>query len=169
MSNKSTASITSDNASKLLEKFENRPAALEERIRLGIETNRKGTGRLRFLNSRGRPVTGVKYRLKLVRHQFLFGANAFMLNGLPTAEQNNTYEKAFAGVFNSAVVPFYWSGTEPEPGELRFGADSRPIHRRPPTDLLLEFCTNNNLTPKAHCLVWHQFLPKWLPKDSSKA
>ena len=168
MNKKPTAPVTSDNATKLLEKFVNRPPALDERIRLGIEKNRKGTGRLRFLNSRGRPVTGVKYRLKLVRHEFLFGANAFMLGGLPTAEQNEAYERAFAGIFNSAVVPFYWSGTEPEPGELRFGAESRPIHRRPPTDLLLDFCDKNDLVPKAHCLVWHQFLPKWLPKDPSK-
>lgn len=168
MKHKSAASITSVTATGLLEHFESRPPALEERIRLGIEKNRKGTGRLRFLNSRGRPVTGVKYSLRLVRHQFLFGANAFMLGGLPTAEKNAAYEKAFAGIFNSAVVPFYWSGTEPEPGELRFGADSRPIHRRPPADTVLDFCSKHDLVPKAHCLVWHQFLPKWLPKDPSK-
>ncbi len=168
MNIKPSASVNTVSAAQLLERFENCPSPVEERIRLGIETNRKGTGRLRFLNSAGRSAPGVNYRLKLVRHHFLFGANAFILGGLPTPEKNEAFERAFAGLFNSAVVPFYWSGTEPEPGELRFGADSRPIYRRPPTDVVLDFCSRHNLVPKAHCLVWHQFLPKWLPQDPTK-
>jgi GH35 family endo-1,4-beta-xylanase len=150
---------------KLLEGFDKKDPATERRINEGIENNRKGDAVLRLFDTEGHLISDAKYSLKLVRHHFLFGANAFMLGGYGTEAENAAYETAFTEVFNSAVVPFFWSDLEPEPGLLRFGVDSPKIARRPPPDEVLDFCKKYTLTPKGHCLVWHQFMPDWLPSD----
>ncbi len=149
----------------LLEHFNRRDLAVEERIAEGIEKNRKGTGHLRFVDGEGRPLSGVKVSGRLKRHEFLFGANAFMLDGYDSGEKNARFEEAFAGVFNSAVVPFFWADLEPRPGEYRFERNSPKVYRRPPPDVVLDFCRRHHLTPKGHCLVWHQIFPKWLPEN----
>lgn len=148
----------------LLEHFNRRDPQVEQRIAEGIEKNRKGAARLRFVDEEGRPLSDVKVRGRLTRHEFLFGANAFMIEGYDSAEKNARFEEAFTGVFNSAVVPFFWADLEPQPGELRFERSSTKVYRRPPPDVVLEFCRRHRITPKGHCLVWHQILPKWLPQ-----
>ena len=138
---------------------------VELRIRTGIETSRMGFATLRFADAAGQPVSGVEVEFRQTRHDFLFGANIFMLGGFATPELNRRYEEVFRRTFNFATAPFYWSDLEPEEGKPRFGVDSPFIARRPPPDLVLEFCQRHQIMVKGHTLMWHQWLPSWLPPD----
>ncbi len=143
--------------------------AIEQRISEGIKKNRMGTATLQFVDSKGKKLTNVEVRLEQTRHDFLFGANLFMLDGFPTPEENRQYEKSFLSLFNYATIPFYWSDLEPEQGKPRYEKNSIPIYRRPPPDALVEFCQKNNIAMKGHPLVWHQWYPKWRPENPEEA
>lgn len=143
--------------------------SVSRRIEDGIRTNRMSEGVLRFVAAAGRPPTNVKARVEQTRHEFLFGANIFMLGGFPTPEQNRQFETMYTALLNYATVPFYWSDLEPEPGRPRFAKDSPPIYRRPPPDAVVEFCRAHGLAMKGHPLVWHQWYPKWRPDDPQEA
>jgi len=136
---------------------------IDFRIENGMEANRKGFGSIHLSDSKGNPVTRADISFRMVRHEYRFGCNAFMLDQFKEPEKNARYEELFAGVFNLAVLPFYWSNLEPEDGKLRFAVDSAPVYRRPPTDAVLAFCDRHRITPKGHVLCWHEFQPSWLP------
>ncbi|MDX9980614.1 MAG: endo-1,4-beta-xylanase [Lentisphaeria bacterium] len=138
---------------------------IESRIARGIEEHRKGSGTIRVVGPDGKPLPGAQVKLRHVRHEFHFGCNAFMLEQFREPEKNARYEEAFAAAFNLAVVPFYWSDTEPERGKPRFDKNSPYVYRRPPTDMVLEFCDRHGITPKGHPLCWHSFVPDWAPLD----
>jgi endo-1,4-beta-xylanase len=154
--------------SPLYEKLWKDPA-IENRIAEGIRTNRMGTATLRFVDSKGTPLKNVDIDMEQTCHEFLFGANIFMLGGFPTPEQNRQFETSFTSIFNYATVPFYWSDLEPEQGKPRFAKESTPIYRRPPPDAVVEFCQKNGIEMKGHPLVWHQWYPKWRPDDPQEA
>ncbi len=153
----------SGEAEKVLRYVLEEDSEVEFRIRTGIECNRKGFGRIELLGADGKPLPGGRIRLRQTGSEFKFGCNAFMVDQFPERGQNEAYEQTFAGIFNHAVIPFYWSDLEPEEGKMRFDRNSPPIYRRPPPDRVLEFCDRFGLIPKGHPLCWHQFLPKWLP------
>lgn len=138
---------------------------IQARIESGIRAHRMGWATLRFEDAQGRPLSNVTFDLRQTRHDFYFGANIFMLGGFDTPERNRRYEEAFTSLFNFATVPFYWSDLEPEPGKVRFAKDSPPIYRRPPPDAVVEFCKRHRITMRGHNLLWHLFLPTWLPQD----
>lgn len=138
---------------------------VEQRIQAGIKLNRMGFATLRFVDAQGKALNNIEVKFEQTRHEFLFGCTLFMLGGFSTAELNQRHEERFREVFNLGIVPFFWSDLEPEQGKLRFTKDSPPIYRRPPPDLCVEFCQQHGLTPKGHILVWHQYLPKWLPNN----
>ena len=138
---------------------------MEDKIEHGIETNRKGFAKLKFMDAQGNPINNVKVSIKQKTHDFKFGCNFFKYKCYPTDEANALYEERFKNLFNLAVVPFYWSDFEPEEGKMRFEKDSVFIDRRPPSEAVLEFCKENNIEPKGHPLFWGTFLPKWLPRD----
>lgn len=134
----------------------------EHRVRHGIELHRKGFARITVKDRDGNILSGVKIRAKLKKHEFLHGANIFMLGEFEQEENNERYREAFRNCFNEATVPIYWDGLEPEDGKPRFSKDSPKVYRRPPLDLCVEYCEENNITPKAHCLTYMDFNPKWL-------
>src|SRR5690606_5141990 len=106
-----------------------------------------------------------------VRHDFYFGANGFIVQAFPNASENELFEKRITRLFNLVTIPLHWPELEPEQGKLRFDKPSEPISRRPPPDLMLEFCQKYNLTPTGHTLVWDHpvfALPKWLPQDETE-
>jgi len=139
--------------------------ALQKRIDENIEARRKADAAVTVVDAAGRPVADARVAAVQKTHEFLFGANAFMVGGFDTPEKNAAYEAAFGHLFNFATVPFYWSDLEPKPGQVRFTKDSPPIYRRPPPDLVVEFGRRHGLTLKGHPLIWHSWLPPWLPKD----
>ena len=145
--------------------------AIEERIATGIETHRKGDAVVRVCNPDGTPCPGVKVTARQQDASFHFGSNIFKLDGYETAEANRRYEEAFCGLFNAATVPFYWKKLEPEPGQLRFAADSAPIPRRPPPDRVVDFCQKHGLRMHGHTLIWSYLrwsIPDWLPRDPAE-
>lgn len=142
--------------------------AVQQRIETGIRTNRMGFARLHFEDASGKPVEGVTVQYRETTHDFLFGSNIFALGGFASAEENRKYEETFAGTFNFATVPFFWSDLEPEPGQLRYGKDSAPIARRPPPDAVVEFCQKHHIAMRGHNLIWHFWYPNWLPNDQEE-
>ena len=152
---------------KLLEKFKETFDSfdyyLDEKINRDIEENRKGQFVLNFINAEGKPVKDLKVRVRQTSHEFKFGCSLFHLEQFPDDERNEKYKNAFKNVFNYGVIPFYWDTLEPEEGKPRFGKDSSFIPRRPPIDTIVEFCEENNIETKGHCLVYNSFQPDWLP------
>ena len=143
----------------------------EWRIRCdaGIELYRKGSGVINIKNRDGSPVEGeVKVKLRQKSHEFRFGANIFMLDEFETEEKNRIYRKKFQEFLNLATVPFYWIVLEPEEGKPRFTADSPRVYRRPATDLCVDYCLENGIEPKCHCLNYDNFVPDWLRNDTSE-
>jgi GH35 family endo-1,4-beta-xylanase len=141
---------------KILQSFIENKEILEKRNAEGIEKYRKGDFTLKFTTEGKKKVT-----VKQIKHKFLFGCNAFMLNSFEKAEKEVIYKEKFTKLFNQAVVPFYWRDLEPEEGKLRFDKDSENIYRRPAPDLVLDFCKEYAIEPKGHCLLWDLVLPKW--------
>ena len=138
---------------------------MEDRIKDGIETNRKGVAHVTLTDAEGKALSGTKVKLVQKNHAFRYGANLFMLDEFDSAEKNQLYRKYFAEGCNIATLPFYWSDLEPEQGKPRFAADSPKVYRRPAPDLCLDFCEANGIEPKAHCLNYAVFTPEWAPKD----
>ena len=145
----------------VLRPFEAKKEFMEERIASGIEANRKGFAFLSLLDEKGSPVRDAEVKITQKTHDFKCGANLFMLEELPTPEQNEKYKQFFAEAFNIATLPFYWNTLEPEPGKPRFAKDSPKIYRRPAPDLCLEYCEANGIEPKAHCLNYASLMPAW--------
>lgn len=150
---------------KVLKKFKEYEKETEERVRLGVEQNRKGFIKITVKDKDGNAVPNAKIEVKLKKHEFLYGANLFMLDELETAEKNELYKKYFREGFNAATLPFYWDALEPEKGKPRYAKDSPKIYRRPAPDLCLEYCEENNITPRGHCLTYVNFTPEWLDRN----
>lgn len=139
--------------------------ALTRRIEQNIEKHRKGNATIKLAGQDGQAVKGASVEVQQQTHEFLFGCNAFVLGQLDTPEKNRKYEEAFVQLFNFATVPFYWEGTEPKQGELRYAEGSRDIWRRPPPDRYIPFARKHGMTLKGHPLLWHAYNPGWLPRD----
>ncbi len=133
---------------------------IDRYTREGIEKYRKGDFTLKFADSGKK-----KIKITHKKHSFLFGTTAFMLDSFEKPEKEAEYKKLFANLFNQAVVPLYWSDLEPEEGRPRFARNSVNIYRRPPVDMVLDFCNEYGIRPKGrHCMVWNGFVPEWLLK-----
>ena len=142
-------------------------AYVEERYPQEIEQNRKGDFSV-SVQKNGVPLQNAEIRYELERIDFDFGCNLFMLGQYDSAQQEETYLSQWKNLFNTAVLPFYWEGTEPEQGRLRYSADAgNDVYRRPPIDTVVEYCQKNGLALKGHPLFWHEFIPEWLPESWS--
>ena len=128
------------------------------RIQKDTDGYRKGDAVITVVDEHGRPVEGVSIRAEQVTHDFLFGCNIYMFEGLGTPERNARYKELFKRVMNYATLPFYWRGFEPERGKPQYEHNHR----------IAQWCRENGITTKGHPLVWacHDAgVPKWLPKD----
>ncbi|MEM1058142.1 MAG: endo-1,4-beta-xylanase [Verrucomicrobiota bacterium] len=146
--------------------------AIEQRIAEGIETHRKSDATVRVVDAEGRPRPGARVHVQQQDSSFHFGANIFKLRDYDSDQLNAAYEEAYTGLFNAATVPFYWKDLEPEPGRLRFAADSPRIARRPPPDLVIDFCRQHGLRMHGHTLVWslnQHMVPDWVSDDLPEA
>ena len=147
---------------KILDLFDEQKEMVEKRVADGIETYRKGDGRIKVIDKDGKPVENAKLKLNQKSHEFRFGANLFMLDEMESAEKNEKYKKYFSDVFNMATLPFYWNTLEPERGKPRYAKDSPKVYRRPAPDLCMEFCEEHGIEPREHGLAYEHFFPKWL-------
>ena len=114
----------------------------------------------------GAPAAGLDVVLEQRRHAFAFGNIGFdfvdLANGVEASPANVFGGAARASaerlvdlwldVFNTATLPFYWAGHEPERG-------------RPQTERLLaaaRWFRDRGVAVKGHPLVWHTLVPDWL-------
>lgn len=113
----------------------------------------------------GHPQPGLTVRVAQRRHEFVFGNIGFDLIPLANGEAEsraNVFGGArhnlellaerFLDVFNTATLPFYWRGFEPE-------------RRRPDTERLAtaaRWFAERGVDVKGHPLVWHTLAPEWL-------
>lgn len=130
------------------------------RVRAGIENYRKGNAEIIF-EGENLP-KDITLEIEQKNHEFKFGANIFMLDEFECEEKNKIYREKFPELFNLATVPFYWSDLEPEEGKPRYAKNSPRVYRRPTPDLCVEYCKENNIEPKCHCLNYENFSPLWL-------
>ena len=128
---------------------------IEARIERDIEQYRKNDFTLNV-------PAGTQVEVFQLDHEFQHGSNMLQLDQFETEEKNRRYRERFKEGFNLATIPFYWDALEPEQGKPRFAADSPFIYRRPPIDPCLEYCEQNGITPKAHCLNYDRFSPAWV-------
>ncbi len=155
-----------EKAKRLMRKFEHPKAGTWERVELDIKRNRMGWCTVFLKDASGAPLKNCEIKIRQKSHDFKFGCNAFKLKNFAEQEKNDAYEEYFKRVFNEAVVPFLWDSTEPEQGKFRFAADSAPMDRRPPVDLVIDWCEQNRIAPKGHWMFCDNFVPRWLPRDS---
>lgn len=135
-----------------------------------IEKYRKGNKKIVLKDKDGRTLANKKVTIHQKSHDFNFGANIFMLDEFSEEKDNIAYRETFKKYFNTATVPFYWEGIEPEEGKTRYGKDSPKVYRRPAPDLCLEYCNENGISPKLHCLFYDKYMaiPDWLPKNDEQ-
>ena len=132
---------------------------MNDRVKSGIEKHRKGNFTVSLTHADGTPLKNARVRYTLKNHAFRHGANIFMLDEFENSEKNARYRDIFAKDFNLATLPFYWMDQEPEKGHKRYAVGSTPRYRRPPTDLCLEYCLQNGVEPKVHCLNYDFMRP----------
>ncbi len=150
---------------ELIRIFEKLSPYTDQMISQGIETHRKGLFAVKVLDHNGKPVSGASVHVSLVRHEFKFGCALFLLDQFPDAERNLLYRERFPEVFNYGVLPLYWNTLEPDEGKPRFSVDSENIYRRPALDLVRNYCRENRIRMKGHCLMYNSFNPEWMPRD----
>ena len=148
-----------------LKYFEEQQDYFDLKVNSGIELNRKAYAMLSFVNEKGEPLKDITFKAKQKTHDFNFGCNMFVLDEFESEEKNEIYRKQFAKVFNYGTAAFYWKDLEPEKGKPRYSKGSPKIYRRPAPDLVVEYCRQNNIKIKGHCLFYDGFSPKWLPRD----
>lgn len=157
------------NKDELLKYFRENRDFMDERIKSGIEQNRKGYAGVLICDSEGNPLKGAKVKINLKNHEFKHGANLFMLDEFESEEKNQVYKEQFKRAFNLATLPFFWRDLEPVKGQPRYAKNSPKIYRRPAPDLCLEYCEQNNIEAKGHCLVYIYHNPDWIEKELHKA
>ena len=145
--------------------IENSADYFNSRADKDIEKNRKGDFSI-TIKSNGKLLENKEVSYKLKQIDFDFGCNIFMLGQYDDKEAEETYLKQWKKLFNTAVVPLYWEGTEPKQDYLRYSADVKnDVYRRPPVESVVKYCEENGLKLKGHPLFWHEFIPKWLPEN----
>ena len=136
-----------------------------DRAERDIEKNRMDDMQI-TVNCNGKPLRNAEVSYKLQKIDFDFGCNIFMLDQYGDKDRQDTYLEQWKRIFNTAVVPFYWEGTEPQKGYLRYSKDvPNDFYRRPPADRVVEYCKENGISMKGHPLFWHEIIPRWLPEN----
>ena len=156
----------SNGLENIIKKFDSYDYYLNGKITRDIEENRKGQFVLSFKNESGEALSDVHVKVRQKKHAFKFGCGAFYLDQFEDEERRALYRERFKEIFNYAVVPFFWDTLEPEKGKPRFSKDSSFISRRPPIDTIMEYCKENGIRAKGHCLVYNSFQPKWISDDN---
>ncbi|MDN4160889.1 endo-1,4-beta-xylanase [Nocardioides abyssi] len=145
--------------------------------------HRRGTATVSLRRADGTPLAHADVVVEQRRHAVAFGCIGFDLVPLAAAEAglpstgpgggDDVFGGAgpdaaadladlWLGVFDTATLPFYWAGFEPEPGRTdaaRLLAAARWFRDR-------------GVDVKGHPLVWHTLAPEWLrglPDDELEA
>jgi GH35 family endo-1,4-beta-xylanase len=121
-------------------------------VKARIQQHRTADVTLTVLGADGKPLANTAVTVRQVRHQFLFGCNAFMINTADTSEVQKAYQDRFSALLNYATLPFYWGAFERQEGE--------PGTAR--VKMMAEWCASRGILTKGHPLCWHEVPCKWL-------
>jgi GH35 family endo-1,4-beta-xylanase len=133
------------------------PAPLAaDQVNQRIQEHRTADVTLTVLEPGGKPLANQPVTVRQTRHQFLFGANAFLIDTDDTSPDQVNYQKRFAALLNYATLPFYWGAFEPEQGQ--------PHTER--LRMMAAWCQANGIRAKGHPLCWHEVPCKWLQGKS---
>jgi len=115
----------------------------------------------------GLPLADTEVAIEQVAHRFRFGNIGFDLIALANHETSAVPESPFGGaapaqgehlaslwldLFNTATLPFYWAGFEPERGR----PDTARLRRA------AAWFVDRGCVVKGHPLAWHTLAPDWL-------
>ena len=120
--------------------------------------NRKATGRFRFTDEQGQPLTNTFFRIEQTGHDFLFGCGAFDVLPYTNGQQGDVFCKdrveKWLALYNYGTLPFYWGRFEEREGEPE--TQNRMNGAR--------FLKDHHVTLKGHPLCWHTVCADWLMK-----
>ena len=149
---------------------------VQAKIDADIEKNRKGDATFAV----GNVTEGTTVKVEQLTSDFGFGASSFNWDQLGKTKYNKIYKNLFGTLFNRATVAFYWREIELEEGHKRYLAEEwdsekwwnkckephKQLHwRRPPTEPVIKWCEEHNVTVHGHPLLWgHMSIqsPDWL-------
>jgi len=134
------------------------PEALRHRVGRSAVTVRTADGNV---------VADAEVVVEQVRHAFAFANIGFDFIGFANGETEATPDSPFGGaaaskaahlselwfeLFNTATLPFYWGGFEPERGH----PDTERLRRA------AQWFVDHGCVVKGHPLAWHTLAPGWL-------
>ncbi|MCP2030370.1 GH35 family endo-1,4-beta-xylanase [Okibacterium sp. HSC-33S16] len=130
--------------------------------------HRRGSAEVTVVGPDGAPLANADVTVEQTRHAFTFGNIGFDFIPLANAEAAASAPPSAFGaaaveglaelsdlwldLFNTATLPFYWRGFEPEEGA-------------PDTERLLRtarWFADRGVSVKGHPLTWHTLAPEWL-------
>ena len=105
----------------------------------------------------GKPLSKEKVKVKLIRHEFLFGCGAFdslPLTGNETPNRDFYQERMeeWTALFNYGTIPFYWGRYEPVEGEPQEESRKKAA----------QYLVSKGVKVKGHPLCWHTVCADWL-------
>jgi GH35 family endo-1,4-beta-xylanase len=124
-----------------------------------IEQYRKANLRIILLDGANHPIQGATVTARQLRHSFLFGCNAFLLDPKDHSPLQQAYQERFSALFNYATLPFYWGSYEPMRGHTN---DEKIMG-------MVGWCEERSITIKGHPLVYHMVYPSWASRDADGA
>ena len=136
---------------------------------MGMEkkyAHRMAEGMLQLKDAQGRPLSGEKVSLKLIRHEFLFGCGGFDSLPLAAPGEKDPDKEAFfkdrmdrwTRLLNYGTLPFYWGRYEPVEGDTQEETIKRAA----------SFLTGHGAKVKGHPLCWHTVCADWLMKYDNR-
>ncbi|MDR1824983.1 MAG: endo-1,4-beta-xylanase [Bifidobacteriaceae bacterium] len=104
----------------------------------------------------GAPLAGAQVTVEQTRHAFGFANIGFdfipLANGENTSENLQRRAELWLDLYNTATLPFYLRGFEPERGKPR----TEQLRKT------AEWFRDRGVALKGHPLVWHTEAPKWM-------
>ena len=116
-----------------------------------ISEHRTADVQLSITDPKGNALSAFTGRVRLKRHQFKLGCNAFLVGQIEDAQLQQAYQERFSSLLNYATLPFYWGGYEPEKGKT---SEDR-------LQPMADWCCSSGIITKGHPLVWHEVWPEW--------
>ncbi len=107
----------------------------------------------------GTPLDDALVEVDQLDHEFLFGCNLFAFQSFPTRRENAAYLARFHDLFNLAVVPTYWSLTEPHQGRPDYLRDPGGL---PGPEAMINWCADQHIKVLAGPLLSSAAQPPWL-------
>lgn len=146
----------------LSNKFCNMWQQMESGIEDEIRNCRQENFRLQIRDINGKRIPNAAVKAVQKKHDFDFGCNCLWLG--QRGDENETYERLIADLFNLVTTTFCLSDIQPREGQWRFEDYTEEIFRRPPVDRVIRFARKYGLKLKGQPLVAGSWYPKWAAK-----